>query len=221
MKLVRWIAAVMLAATTAAAPAFVVAADEPSWYGGIGLGRGEVARPGSWAERTDLSLFTQGVTSVTTISTGNTAWKLFGGYQMNENFGVEAGYARLGKFGGISTVTAPAAGTGSGTWDASAFSVSAVGTLPIHENRVSAIGKLGLAYTRLDVNETAPRGATTVALNPSNDRANLVLGIGLRFDLTKTVGLRAEWEHYSNVGDGTSTGQSAVDVWSLNAVFRF
>jgi OOP family OmpA-OmpF porin len=209
-------------AVTAAAPALVHAAEELPWYGGIGVGHADVKRPGSWAERVDGSLRAQGVTSTTSISTGDTAWKLFGGYQFNGNLGVEAAYSKLGKFGGVSSVTAPAAGTGTGTWDASAFSLAAVGTFPIHENRLSAIGKLGLAYTKLDVSVAARGvGGATAVVNPSNDRTNLMLGVGLRFDLTKRVALRAEWEHYNNVGDGSTTGQSAIDVWSLNAQFRF
>jgi len=217
----RWISIALLAATAVSAPLSVSAADESPWYAGAGIGRGEAKRPGSWVEQADLAFKAQGVTSVTNIGTGSTAWKLYGGYQWDENLGVEAGYARLGRFNGVSNVTAPAAATGSGTWDASAFSLAAVGTLPIKE-RFAAIGKLGLAYTRLSVSATAPgAGGAAVAFNPSNDRVNLMLGLGLRFDLSKKVGLRAEYEQYSNVGDATKTGQTAIGVWSLGAQYRF
>lgn len=205
---------------TVAAPV-AVAADESPWYGGLSVGRAEVKRPNSWAEQTDLTLRGLGVTGLTNVSTGKTSWKLFGGYQYNENLAVEAQYASLGRFGSTTAVTAPAAGTGSGKWDASAFSVAAVGILPIQENRVSAFGKLGLALTMLDVNVTAPRGGAIVGISQSNNRANLMLGVGLQFEVTKKIGIRAEFEHYNNVGDGSSVGQSAIDVWTIGALYRF
>lgn len=219
MKKMCRMAATLFVMSCAMASAF--AAEEAPWYGGISLGHGEAKRTGSWAEQTDLSFRGQGVTSLTTISTGSSAWKMFGGYQFDENFGVEASYARLGKFNGTSTVTAPAAGTGSGKWEADAFSVAAIGTLPIHENRVAAFGKLGLAYTRLSVSATATGGGTAAAFSPSNDRINPMLGVGIRFDLTKKVGLRAEFEHYNNVGEGGKTGQSSVEMLSIGMQYRF
>ena len=221
MKKMKWLDVMAVGAGLIALPLAAHAADESPWYGGIGLGHSDVKRPGSWAQQADIALRPQGVTSVTTISSGNTSWKVFGGYQFNESFGIEAAYARLGKFGGTSAVTAPAAGTGTGTWDASAFSVAAVGYLPVHENRVYAFGKLGVAYTHLGVSVVAPNGAGSAVFSPVNDRGNLMLGFGMRFDLTKKVGLRAEWEHFNNVGDGSSTGQSAIDIWSISAQYRF
>ncbi len=221
MNVTRWIVTAMLATTTFLLPACVLAADESPWYGGAGVGHSDAKRPGSWAEQADLAFRGQGVTSLTTINSGDTSWKLFGGYQYNEHVAVEAAYARLGKYGGSSRVTAPAAGSGAGTWDASAFSLAAVGSLPIHENRVAATGKLGLAYTHLDVNATATGGALTAVSNQSNDRVNLLLGVGIRFDLTKKFGVRAEYEHYTNVGDASKTGQTAIAIWSLGGYFRF
>ena len=216
------IAVCTLAAATLLSYALpATAADDLSWYAGAGLGRGDAKRTGSWAEHADLAFRTQGVTSLTTISNGNSAWKMFGGYVFNENVSVEAAYSRLGRFGGTSTVTAPAAGTGSGTWDASALSLAAIGSLPIHENRVAATGKLGLARTRLGVSAAASGGGTSAAFGPSNDRINLMLGVGMRFDLTKQFGVRAEYDYYNNVGDGTTTGQTGVAVWSLNGFYRF
>ena len=218
MKKLRCMAAILLVIACATGTAH--SAEETPWYGGISLGHGEAKRTGSWAEQADLTYRGQGVTSLTTISTGSSAWKMFGGYQVDETFGVEASYARLGKFNGSSRVTAPAAGTGSGKWEADAFSVAATGTMPIHENRVAAFGKLGLAYTNLSISATATGGATTAAYAPSNSRINPMLGIGIRFDMTKKIGLRAEFEHYNNVGEGGKTGQSSVEMLSIGMQYR-
>ena len=86
---------------------------------------------------------------------------------------------------------------------------------------VAATGKLGLARTRLGVSAAATGGGTSAAFGPSNDRINMMLGVGMRFDLTKQFGVRAEYDYYNNVGDGTTTGQTGVAVWSLNGFYRF
>ena len=208
---------ILTAAMAAGAPG-VRAADESvgGWYAGIGAGHSDAKRTGSWAEQADLGLQTRGTTSTTTVGGGDTAWKLYIGDQIHENIAIEAGYTRLGKFGGSSVVTAPAAGLGTGTWDAYAANVSVVGLVPLVQ-QFTAFGKLGIAYSRLSVNVVAPG----VVFAPSSSRFEPVIGLGFRYDFNKRVGLRAEWEHYNNVGDGSTTGQTAVEVWSLNAQFRF
>jgi hypothetical protein len=216
----KLISGFILAATMAVvdAPGAQAADDNMlGWYAGLGAGHSDAKRTGSWAEQADLGLQTRGTTSVTTVGGGDTAWKLYVGDQIHENVAIEAGYTRLGKFGGSSVITAPAAGRGTGTWDAYAGNVSVVGLVPLG-NQFTAFGKLGIAYSRLAVNVVAPG---PVGFAPSAGRFEPVIGLGFRYDFNKRIGLRAEWEHYNNVGDGSTTGQTAVEVWSLNAQFRF
>lgn len=206
----------ILAVATLSYASGVQAADAGGWYFGLGVGRSDAKKTGSWAEQADAALLANGITSTTTIGGGDTAWKLYAGYQFNENFAAEGGYTHLGKFGGTSVITAPAAATASGTWDADAVHLAAVGIAPIGK-QFSAFGKLGLAYSRLRVNLAAP-GA---GVNPSNSRLQPALGLGLKYDFTKQFGLRAEWEHFNNVGDGSTTGQTAIEVFSLSGQLRF
>ena len=189
------------------------AADELAWYAGAGIGRADVKRTSSWATQTDAALrINNGLTSSTLIDSHDTAWKLFGGYQFNQFVAVEVGYNDLGSFKGVTTVTAPAASTATGKWDASAISVAAVGTYPIVD-RFGLLFKGGLAVTRLK--------ASVAQFNSNETRVQPVLGFGVKFDVTKAIGLRAELERFNNVGDGSTTGQSAVNVWSLSALYRF
>ncbi len=193
----------------------VQAADDPAWYVGVGLGRTDVKKTSSWTQVTDAALLTRGLTSTTLIESHDTAWKLFGGYQFNENFAVEAGYHDLGTFKGVTSVTAPAAATVGGKWDAYAGSVSAVGIYPLVK-QFSVFGKAGFAVSRVkvDVPAAAPYSASATRLQP-------LIGIGARFDITKAIGVRAEFERFNNVGDGDKTGQSPVNVWSISAQYRF
>ena len=191
------------------------AADDPNWYAGIGLGRTDVKKTTSWTQTTDATLFSRGFTTNTLIDSHDTAWKLYGGYQFNENFGVEAGYHDLGRFKGNTIVSAPAASTAGGNWVAYAGSLSAVGSYPLF-NRFSVLGKAGLAVTRLKVDLPLPS-----PYSPSATRVQPLLGLGVKFDFNKQFSMRGEFERFNNVGDGDKTGQTPINVWSLSAQFRF
>jgi len=83
------------------------AADDNGWYLGAGLGRSSVSNSGNAASNIDSMLGAQGLTSSTSISSSNTAGKLFGGYQFNRNWGLEGAYTDLGKFSVSSAISAP------------------------------------------------------------------------------------------------------------------
>ena len=197
------------------------AADDSGWYGGIGVGRSDARRTTSWATQTDATFAANGVTSSTLISSHDTAWKLLAGYRFNENFAAEGGYTRIGRFSGTSVISAPAAATALGTWDAKAINAAIVGIAPIAK-QFSAFGKLGIAYSQLTVSVAAPgAGGATVLVNPKNSRTQALVGAGLTYDITKQFSVRTEWERFGNVGDGSTTGQTAIDVFSLSGQFRF
>jgi OmpA-OmpF porin, OOP family len=205
---------------TAAMPAAVSAAqpiaNDPAWYAGGGIGRSDVKRSNSWANQTDALLrANSGITSSTLIESHDTAWKLFGGYQFNDIVAVEVGYHDLGKLKGVTTITAPAPGTAAGTWEASALSVSAVATYGITD-RFGFLIKGGLAATRLKANVSSP-----APFSANETRVQPVLGVGVKFDFTKAIGVRAEFERFNNIGDGATTGQSPFQVWSVSGLYRF
>ncbi|HEV7821010.1 MAG TPA: outer membrane beta-barrel protein, partial [Burkholderiales bacterium] len=125
------------------------------WYAGAGLGQSRAQD----LENVDGTLAGFGVAGTSAISGIDTAWKLFGGYQFNQYIAAEGGYTNLGKFNVNSTVAGPVAGTGAGTWEAkNIWSVAAVGSLPITP-QFAAIGKLGLAYSKVDFDYAAPGAA--------------------------------------------------------------
>ena len=98
--------------------------------------------------------------------------KLFGGYQVNPNFAVEAGVADLGRIS-----------NDSGRIRSHGEYVDAVGLLPLGSN-FSLLGSAGLAH---------------VNLNTSNGDASgmgLKLGLGGEYAINRNVSLRAEYEHY-------------------------
>lgn len=125
------------------------------------------------------------------------SWSAFGGYQANRWFGAEFGYRDLGR----QTV-------GGTTADASAWELVGVGRLPLFD-RFSAYGKLGGYLGRT-------HGGGT-----SENNTDLTYGAGLEYGLTRNVGVRAEWQRYTDLGGGGFGAKNDLDVASLAVIYRF
>jgi OmpA-OmpF porin, OOP family len=134
----------------------------------------------------------------------DTAWKILGGYQFNRNFAVEFGYTDLGE------VSASGPG-GSASIETTAFEVVAVGMMPIAD-KFSIYGKLGMYRGETDA--SGPGGSI------SESTTDLTFGVGVRYDFTRNLGVRAEWQKYSDVGGG-DIGEADIDVISVGVIWRF
>ncbi len=137
-------------------------AQESSSYfyvgGGFGQGRAETND-----DRITRPLFGTGITA-TNITRDNhdTAYKLFGGYQFNRNFGLEGGDFNLGKFG-YSAKTGPL-GTFNGQVKIQGFNLNLVGTLPVTE-RFSVFARAGVQATK--TGDTYSGSTPISGFNPS------------------------------------------------------
>jgi len=143
----------------------------------------------------------------------DTGWKLFAGYQFNPNFAVEAGYVDLGKFTAAGTISGVPVSTSD---EANLWQLVAVGTLPMGNN-FSVFGKAGVHRWDLDAKASVPG----VSVSISENGTDFTFGLGARYDFTKSLGVRAEWERFQSVGDENTTGESDVDLLSVGLQFRF
>jgi OOP family OmpA-OmpF porin len=100
------------------------------------------------------------------------SWKVFAGYQFNPSWAGELAYTDLRHYRGA---------------DIESWSLAAVGTQPLNENW-DLLGKLGVASNRPHF-----PGA-----RKHNDA---LLGVGLGYKLSKTMGLRLEYEDYGKLSD--------------------
>jgi OOP family OmpA-OmpF porin len=143
----------------AVAIASPVVAQETRWYAGASVGE---AKFKSACDGVPVS-----------CKDHDTAWKLFGGYQFNQNFGAELGYADMGKAKANGIVSGVAVDVNDAV---TAWDLVGVGSWPF--------------------------------------------GLGGRYDITKAIGARAEWQRYRKVG-GDSTGKDDIDVFSVGLLFSF
>ena len=111
--------------------------------------------------------------------------KIFGGYDFNQNWGVEAGYTDFRK-ADVNTATARGETKGYG------YYVAAKATKPIND-KFDVYGKLGLQNSQ---RELSIAGLTT------KDHATDAYGaVGVQYKVNQQVGLVAEYERYGKSKD--------------------
>lgn len=190
-------------------------AEDSFWYIGGNIGQ-------SQARIDDGKIVSQLRTSMLTTTAinnddSNTAYKLFGGYQFNKNFAVEAGYFNLGQFG--YTATTLPAGTQSGTIKLSGLNLDAVGILPIND-QFSAFARVGLQYAQAKDNFSSTGFVPVPANpNPSKNATNYEAGLGLQYDFTRSLGMRVEAERY-RINDAVNNNGD-INMYSVGLVYRF
>lgn len=118
-------------------------------------------------------------------SDDDTAFKLYAGYKFHPNVAVEGGWASLYDKNGV---------------EATSLEVVAVGMFPLTP-QFSLLGKLGLASVNVD----SPAGGDT--------KTELTYGIGVQFEATPKIGVRAQWQRYDT--------DQEIDLLSVGVVFRF
>jgi OOP family OmpA-OmpF porin len=192
----------------------LLAQSDSYFYGGLALGqsRAHIDQERIAANLGGIGLATTGFTR----DEHGSAFRLFGGWQMNRWVGLEAGYFDLGRFGYQATTTP--AGTLAGKIKIQGLGLDLVGTLPLTE-RLSLLGRVGVqtARSRDDFNGT---GAVVVTNpSPSARSTNPKLGIGLQYAFSPGFLMRAEAERL-RVDDAVGR-RGNVNVLALSLVFPF
>ena len=144
-----------------------------------------------------------------TCDDNGTSWRAFGGYQFNENFGYELGYANLGK------TTQSTAGVSADTFETTVFEASLVITLPINQ-WYAVYGKGGIYRWELDRTTTG-----TVAGTSNSSGTDTTVGLGMAYHFNKKMALKVEWQRYLDAGFPNAAGTTNVDDYSVRVVFKF
>ncbi|MEO8279297.1 MAG: OmpA family protein [Ideonella sp.] len=184
------------------------------FYGGLSLG---AARARIDQERITAGLLSNGLT-VTGFSRdeSSSSGRLFGGYQLNRNFGLEGGVFDLGRYSFAAT-TAPA-GSLDGRIRLQGLSLDLVGTLPLSA-RFSLLGRIGAqaAWARDRFSGSGAVGVTNP--NPRERAVNPKLGLGVQYELNRNLFIRGEAERY-RVNDAVGN-RGGVNVFSVSLVVPF
>ena len=152
-----------------------------------------------------------GVGAGETCSDTDTAFRGSVGYQVNPSLGLEASYGNYGEL-------KYSDGFVNASYTASGFQFSAVGSLPVSD--VFALtGKLGIALTEGKVSASAPCAGCAISTSASN--TTVAYGVGMRYNINKTVAVRAQYEDLGKIkADSTDTGDK-LTMLSFGVIFGF
>ncbi len=145
--------------------------------------------------------------AATSCDDSDTAWKIFGGLEVNEYISMEIGYADMGEVSYKGAVN--------GTREVDGMTLRLLGTYALNPS-ITLLATGGLNILQADM-KTVPGASedTDVAWSA---------GLGVQYNFTKSVGLRVEWERYFEVGSSNfngGTGEADVDLISAGVVFKF
>lgn len=192
-----------------------MADDYDGWYvgGNVGQSRSKIDN----AQVSESVLGAGSASTITSEDNHDTGYKVFGGYQINKNFGVEGGYFDLGKFGFNATSTVPA-GTLNGKMEVKGLNLDLVGTLPVTE-KFSVLGRVGATYAETEDRFSGTGAVSPADPSPSKREADYKYGLGVQYDFTESLGMRAEAERY-RINNAVGNKDN-VDLLSVGLVYRF
>lgn len=191
----------------------LAAAADPGWYGGFNVGQSSATIDD---ERITATLLGQGFTGVSIDEDDDDiGFKVFGGYQFNRHFAVEGGYVNLGEF--AYTATTVPAGTLRGDIELQGVNLDLVGIVPFTE-KLSGFARVGVLYA--EAKDTFVGTGAVIVTNPSPEAhdTNYKFGVGLQYDVTERIGVRAEAERY-RIDDAVGN-KGNIDLASIGLVVR-
>ena len=206
--------AVLLVCVCASMPVYAA-----NWYAGFGVGAGRSRDAASNVQNGITTLAGLGISSSATFNTGRAAFNIFGGYQFNRYVAAEIGWIDFGNYN--LNGTAVSGGTSvavSETDKISAFTLAAVGTIPINQT-FSVFGKAGIAVSQ-DKESCTISGSTCASASDSATKP--MFGIGGEMNASQNVGLRLEYDQYNNIGNSNNE-YTAGDFYqvALSGLYRF
>ena len=198
-------------------------AGKTGWYVGVDAG---LTRNNS--KYSNLPSCVGATSCTTSTDKSDSTWRVRGGYQFNENWGVEGAYEDLGQtYSGSRSTTGPVVNY-SANQDTTAWTLAAVGKAPISQNRrLKAYGKLGISRweSKNDWSTSNSAVMTPVSQTFKDKGTDPVAGIGLEYDVSNQWTVRGGYDRHFNVGNNslanTGTVQKDIDALTIGASFNF
>jgi OmpA-OmpF porin, OOP family len=204
---------------------FAVLAQSP-WYLGVNAGQSLIKATTVDIERGFLS--DDGfVASNTTLDKTGVGGKAYAGYRFNSILSAESGYIDMGKATFDTTIVGAPAGTTPAppfpihaTANARGVFLSGIAHLPLSQD-FSLFAKAGLLRWEAKFTERIT-GTDITRVSRSQQRTDAAYGIGIRWQFSRVLGTRVEWERFKHVGEGIGGREGRdVDFISAGLVVQF
>ncbi len=195
-------------------------AATPGAYAGIGLGASNI-------NNASKSMFqsTTGTAGKATTQSGGLGGKLFGGYNFNQNFGLEANVAEYAPTTNKMTL---GSSTASAKYKMTAISLVAKGYLPVKEDfDLYALGGAAEVYSKVNYSNNS-NGAIALNSNLQTGSHTIrklrpVIGVGADYNINSHVTTGLEFSHIQGIGN-TNTSANAIpsaNMLTLTAAYNF
>lgn len=175
--------------------------ESAGFYIGGGLGRADLDNP------------CPSPSSLVSCDDDGTAWKVYGGWQLNKWLAAELGYINLPD----ADFRSRGGGGLRGEVETWGITAHAVGKIPVPIgalDRLSVLGKIGTIWYDRE------RNANLSTYDHDDNGFAWAWGFGAEYTFSERVGLRAEWERFENVGDSRS-GKGDIDAWTVSVNYKF
>ena len=166
------------------------------------------------------------VSPTSSVSNTDSAYRIGAGYRFSPIFALEAHYSDLGKYSSESrALLVPNAGAGtlSAKYKSSGYGLDALVTAPLAQG-FSIYGRVGVLRAKTEANFTSSGSifvSPTSRLDATANTTAYSYGIGLQYDISKQVAIRAEGQRYEKLGNDDTGGKLKLDVYTIGAVFSF
>ena len=208
----------IIAAVLAVSAAGSAQAQSASWYGGVSAG--QTKSNVSAGEVNDFLRSLGYGSPVTSADDKDSMYKFALGYRFSPAVAIEGFYADLGEYSTRTNVSTPSIGTVSANYQSKGYGIDVVLSAPITQE-FSVYGRLGVMQSKTEA-AFGSTGSVILASNSGNKtKTGQHFGVGLQYDISPAIGLRAEVETFRKLGDDSTGGELKVDVVSLGAIFRF
>lgn len=137
----------------------------------------------------------------------DTTWSGNVGFMFTRNWGVEVAYRDFGK-----VVELDDGAGNTAKWKTRSGEAVLVGAFPIQ--KFSLYGKAGGYRAKTDL-------TSSYLTEGSSKNSQWTYGVGVRYDVFRHLGIRAEWQRYNNVGGASVGFRADVNVISGGLVLVF
>lgn len=167
------------------------------------------------------------------------AFKLQLGHEFTPNWAVEGGYIDLGKstyrntysyrvgvpigFGPFAIAAQGGPYRAERTIKIRGWNVAGVGKVPFND-KLTGFAKLGVIHAEVaaeDVGNDASSFPFRLNKNVAKYKWRPTYGLGADYRVNEILGVRAEYERFSKVGDEKTTGSTDVNLMTLGVTARF
>lgn len=145
----------------------------------------------------------------------DTGYSIGLGYEFNKYVALEAGYANLGE---ASASYADSRGSANASVEADGYYLGPKLTLPVTD-KFAIFGKMGLFVWKADGRASGTGAFASPTVSASDDGTDLYFGVGMGYDVTDTLSVKAEWTRFRF--DGGESSDTDVDFISAGLVFKF